>query len=52
MLAAGGLVGLTVRGFSPDGQGLFDGPAPWAALVPVGLVLGNRTRVADRKSSG
>ncbi|WP_018684130.1 acyltransferase family protein [Actinokineospora enzanensis] len=40
--ALGGLLGLTVHGFSPDGPGLFDGPLPWAALVFTGVALALR----------
>ncbi|GLZ41625.1 acyltransferase [Actinokineospora sp. NBRC 105648] len=40
VITALGLLGLTVRGFSPDGPGLFDGPVPWAAMVVAGLVVG------------
>ncbi|MBM7772215.1 surface polysaccharide O-acyltransferase-like enzyme [Actinokineospora baliensis] len=39
MTATGGLLGLTVRGFAPDGPALFDGPVPWAVLVLVGVAL-------------
>ncbi|WP_051386260.1 acyltransferase family protein [Actinokineospora inagensis] len=41
--AAGGLLGLTVHGFGPDGPGLFDGPVPWAVLILTGVALCTRS---------